>query len=480
MQTAARWPIRLSPWTRPMLVVVLPSPSGVGVMAVTTTYLPRRPAAAASVSRRVIPSKRTLALYGPYCSTSSSRRPSSRASSMIGRGVTERAISRLLGSGLALIEQPLGYSAWVGCSSGPRPCRLLRLVRGGSEQVAQQQGVCQGPDAAGYRGDRAHHVPGRLKVHVADQPLGALAVRHDVDAHVHDHDARREHLAGDQAGLAGGHDQDLRVTGVAGQVTGPRMEDGHGAVLAHQQHGRGLADDVGPPDHYKSLAGDLDAGPLQDLDGGLGRGRQDTVISERKQAGIAGVDTVDVLGRVDRIDDGAQRNVRGQWHLDDDPGHARVRVEILDLVAKRVRHHVRAEFDEAAVSTDLLARPQDLLEVHGRWRVGADQHDRERRRETPLLIEGGEVLGQSGTDLGRNGTPDQQPRAGCGGADRGGADRGGAGRGGACDRGRGSILAAHSASGSWACPESTISRVRAAMAAMSCKAESTCWFMVSP
>src|SRR5450759_3133757 len=204
MHTAARWPMRLSPWTRPMFVVVLPSPSDVGVMAVTTTYLPRRPAASASASSRVMPSRRTLALYGPYCSTSSSRRPSSRASSMIGRGVTERAISRLLGIFTPLTEQPLG--CWA--SAGRSLCRvrcglqgLIRgglqgLVRGGSEQVAQEEGVRQRPDAARHGRDRAHHIPRRLKVNVADQPLGALAVRNDVDAHIHDHDARREHLAG--------------------------------------------------------------------------------------------------------------------------------------------------------------------------------------------------------------------------------------------------------------------------------------------
>ena len=39
--TAAFLPIRLRPWARPTVVVLLPSPSGVGVMAVTRTYLPR-------------------------------------------------------------------------------------------------------------------------------------------------------------------------------------------------------------------------------------------------------------------------------------------------------------------------------------------------------------------------------------------------------------------------------------------------------
>src|SRR5204862_48383 len=83
-------PIRLRPWASPTVVVDLPSPSGVGLIAVTTTYLPRGFAA----SSRSIPARVTLALVCPYGSISSAWRPRSRATSMIGRGVTERAIGR--------------------------------------------------------------------------------------------------------------------------------------------------------------------------------------------------------------------------------------------------------------------------------------------------------------------------------------------------------------------------------------------------
>ena len=40
MAAEADLPRLASPCTRPMVVVDLPSPSGVGVMAVTSTYLP--------------------------------------------------------------------------------------------------------------------------------------------------------------------------------------------------------------------------------------------------------------------------------------------------------------------------------------------------------------------------------------------------------------------------------------------------------
>ena len=61
MLTDALRPIRFRPWASPTVVVDLPSPSGVGVIAVTTTYLPR----GRSASSRVMASSVTFALVGP-------------------------------------------------------------------------------------------------------------------------------------------------------------------------------------------------------------------------------------------------------------------------------------------------------------------------------------------------------------------------------------------------------------------------------
>ena len=60
------------------------------------------------------------------------------------------------------------------------------------------------------------------------------------------------------------------------------------------------------------------AGAPQDLDRGVGRGRQEPVVAEPEQAGVQRMDAVDVLGRVDRVDDRAQPDRRRQRHLDDD------------------------------------------------------------------------------------------------------------------------------------------------------------------
>ncbi len=111
MQTAARFPIRFSPWANPTVVVDLPSPSGVGLIAVTTTYLPRGFAA----SSRSIPASVTFAFVWPYGSISSSCRPRSWATSMIGRGVTERAMSRSDGN----VIEVLGWR-WRPGAHAPR------------------------------------------------------------------------------------------------------------------------------------------------------------------------------------------------------------------------------------------------------------------------------------------------------------------------------------------------------------------------
>ena len=82
-----------------------------------------------------------------------------------------------------------------------------------------------------------------LEVDVADE----LVADH-VDSDVDDHRPRAQHLPGDQARNAGGHDHDLGVAGVAGEVDGLAVADRDGGVLAQHQQGGRLADDVGAAD----------------------------------------------------------------------------------------------------------------------------------------------------------------------------------------------------------------------------------------
>ncbi len=86
-------PIRASPWASPMLVVVLPSPAFVGVFADTST----RCAGFSRCRTRRRTSGFTLAISVPYDRRSAAGKPSWSAMSMIGRGVTDSAISLSVG-----------------------------------------------------------------------------------------------------------------------------------------------------------------------------------------------------------------------------------------------------------------------------------------------------------------------------------------------------------------------------------------------
>ena len=150
-------------------------------------------------------------------------------------------------------------------------------------------------------------------------------------------------------------------------------------MLTHEQEGCRLADHIRSTDDDHALARDLDPRTLEDLDRSLGRCRQEAVVAEREQAGIAGVDAVDVLRRVDRIDHCPQRDVSWERHLDDDARHGRIRVETLDLVADCVGSYVRSDPDKPPEYAHLLAGPQDLLQIHGRRCVRADEDDSQCR-----------------------------------------------------------------------------------------------------
>ena len=92
MAIVAFLPMWRNAMPRPIVVVVLPSPSGVGVMAVTTTYLAFGRSCSSSMALRSI-----LATCSPCCSMSQGGMPMSSAISVIGLSVACRAISSAVG-----------------------------------------------------------------------------------------------------------------------------------------------------------------------------------------------------------------------------------------------------------------------------------------------------------------------------------------------------------------------------------------------
>ena len=123
--------------------------------------------------------------------------------SMIGRGVTDRAISRSDGKLIGLLGQG-GSAARGRCGCDGVSVAIGGLALGGADQVGEQERVGERPDAARDRRDRRGDLDRRVEVDVADDP----AVD-DVDPDVDDDRARLEHRAGDEAGSAGGDDDDV-------------------------------------------------------------------------------------------------------------------------------------------------------------------------------------------------------------------------------------------------------------------------------
>ena len=90
-----------------------------------------------------------------------------------------------------------------------------------------------------------------------------------------------EHVAGDRAPVPGRDDDDVGARDVGGEVARPRVADGDGRVLLDQQERGGHPDDRGATDDDRVAAGDLDPGAAQDLDRGMRRRRQESVVAER-------------------------------------------------------------------------------------------------------------------------------------------------------------------------------------------------------
>ena len=212
---------------------------------------------------------------------------------------------------------------------------------------------------------------------------------------------------------------------VGGEITGLRVADGHRRVVADEHERDRHPDDVRSADHDGLPARDRDVVAMEHLDRGVRGRRQEALVAEPEQTGIQGMDPVDVLGRVDRVDDGAEPDRGRERLLDDDPGDRRIVVQLPDRtdrpglelgapsgVGRDVigRDVVLLDLDQPATDPGGLARPQDLTEVDGRRRVATDEDDDQRRgvhrwpRRRPV-----DVVLDRGPDLRRDRRTEQEP-----------------------------------------------------------------------
>ena len=312
MQTAALRPIRFRPWARPTVVVDLPSPSGVGRDRRDDDVLAARPL---GLEPRRIAVERDLGL-GPAVRLRSRRRAARAraATSMIGRGVTERAMlevgreaqSRSRTTARRVVGGCRGRSTW----------RWAARDRGGS--AAARSSTAPTPPGTGVIAPTRPRAPTAKSTSPTRWPSTTLMPTSTTTA------PGFSIAPVTRPGCAGGHDHDVGAADVRGEVarsaSGRRSTGRVPRVTSMKRDGH--------PDDRRPTDDDRVARPsiwmperLQDLDRGVGRRRQEPLVAEAQQAGVAadGSRRCPWPGRCASID-GPQRIAGRQRHLDDDPG----------------------------------------------------------------------------------------------------------------------------------------------------------------
>src|SRR4030042_2702514 len=220
-----RFPI---PSTRPISEVVLPSPSGVGVIAVTSTYLPsflcfRRSIILRKSSFGVLPKGISSSFCNPSLLTHSS-----------GEGIFFSASSAIC--------QSFNFTA----SYAILEINLLNLfiyyflflfgvlLLGSPYCVHHEHGDGHGSHAAGYGGDSFCLLFDSLEIGIAHQPEAALlgGVGDPVDADIDDHNAVPDHIRCYHLGFAHSGDKDIRLAGILRHILCSRVYHGYRCVGA--------------------------------------------------------------------------------------------------------------------------------------------------------------------------------------------------------------------------------------------------------
>src|SRR5947209_5068471 len=225
---------------------------------------------------------------------------------------------------------PLIYSA-------PPACR--------DDGVLHQHGDREQADAAGHRRQSARNPPDLRRVHVARERVATLAqsfqtllrvsaeklaharlVRQAVHANVNDGRARLHVLAAYEARAPDGHDEYVGLPRHSFQVSRARVADGDGRVVLQEKLRRGATDVVAAPDDDCARARDFDSFTHEQFDYPGGRARQKRRLPQHHPTDVDRRETVNVLRRVNRLDDGRLVHARGQRQLHEDAVNVLARV----------------------------------------------------------------------------------------------------------------------------------------------------------
>ena len=163
------------------------------------------------------------------------------------------------------------------------------------------------------------------------------------------------------------------------------MADGHGAVAVQQQHCHRLADDVGASDDDALLALRVDAVLVQNLHDARRRARLEVKIADHDLADVDRMERIDILARIDRVDDSLLADVLRYRHLAQNAADVLVVVQLADereqfLLCGLLRQCILFGIDAALLAGALLVADIDLAR-----RILTDDDNRKTRADAVFL-----------------------------------------------------------------------------------------------
>ena len=201
-----------------------------------------------------------------------------------------------------------------------------------------------------------------------------------VDPDVDDGRARPDHLGRDHPGAADRSDHDVGLADERAEVARAAVRERHGRVLGEEQERHRLSHDVRAADDDGARALELDLVVAEDLHDPRGCRRRERRAALEQEAGVRGMEAVHVLHRVDRVDDAVLVDLLRQGELREDPGHARVGVQVGDEREQVGLGGVRGELVVDRLDAGLGAGLALHAHVDGRGGVVADEHGGEPDR----------------------------------------------------------------------------------------------------
>ena len=138
-----------------------------------------------------------------------------------------------------------------------------------------------------------------------------------------------------------------------------------------------LAHDIAPADDAGAFARDGNPRELEHLHAACRRARHERGFPRHEAANIDRMETIDVLFRVDALDDlrRALREVRGQRKLHEDAVDAATRIEPVDLGEKILLRRRFGQGDQSGEKAERLARALLVAHINLRRRIFADDDD---------------------------------------------------------------------------------------------------------